>query len=521
MSQERLGMKKLRDVLRLHYECELSNRKIARALKLSPTTVGYYVKASQQSALDWEAISRLNDQDLIHTLEPFCPKLKATSNSHQSIDFNSIHCQLKKKGITRELLHEEYLQRCHEEKPISYSEFCRRYRAFKKCLKPSMRQTHVAGEKAFVDYAGPTIPIHDAQTGEVRQAVIFVGVLGASNFTFAEATHSRSMPDWLGSHARMYAYFGGVPELTIPDNEKSGVNKACQYDPEVNPQYAALAAHYNTVILPTRPYKPQDKAKVEVAVQIVERWILARLRHHKFFSLASLNQEISTLLIDLNNKPFKKLSGTRQQLHEQLDKPALKPLPSIAYEFVDIKKVQVNLDYHIEVNKHYYSVAHQYIGKVVEYQLGENLLSIFYQGQRIACHQRSYQIGKATTVDKHMPHTHLQQKQWTPQRFDDWATSVGHAMQTVASDLIKNKPNPECCRRIHLGFLTLAKRYSKPRLEEAAIYACQHHLQTYSQIKSILQTQCDKAPMAATNEEAYDKTNVVHLNIRGPNYYTT
>lgn len=381
----------------------------------------------------------------------------------------------------------------------------------------------MAGTKTFVDYAGPRVPIHDGVTGNVQQAVIFVGVLGASNFTFAEATFTRSLPDWIGSHVRMFHYFGGVTDMIIPDNEKSAVTKACYYDPEVNPNYSALAAHYGTAILPARPYHPKDKAKAEVGVQVVERWILARLRHRKFFSLPELNQAIAELLETLNNKPFNKLPGTRRSLYEKLDKVALKPLPAIAYEYKVIKSVQVNLDYHIEVAKHYYSVPHKYMGQRVEYQLTPHNVSVFYQGQRIAYHLRSHDIGQSTTLTEHMPHSHRQHHQWTPQTFLSWCETVGPHLAKVADSLIQLRPNPACCYRIHLGFLKLAKQFGKPRLEEACQYALQYQLQSYSRIKSILNTQCDKAPIAAANDSQPQPPPVdcQHRNLRGATYYST
>jgi transposase len=322
-------MNKLREVLRLHACSGLSNRKIARALKISASTVGYYVNAFKESGLTFGGCTAINDSDLFSKLVPYCQQLKSPRSTRTSLELMSIHQQLKQKGVTRELLWEEHCQQ--QENSYSYTEFCRQYRVFRQQQKPSMRQIHKAGDKAFVDYADPTIPIIDASTGVTRAAMIFVGVLGASNYTYAEATLTRSLPDWLGAHSRMYAFFGGVPTFTVPDNEKSAVTHACYYDPDLNPQYDALASHYDTVVLPTRPAKPQDKAKVEVAVQVVERWILARLRHHQFFSLAELNQAIAALLVDLNNKPFKKLPGTRASQFEAIDRPALKPLPAQPY----------------------------------------------------------------------------------------------------------------------------------------------------------------------------------------------
>lgn len=522
MSQERLSMKKLREVLRLHFECKLTNRKIGKALSLSPTTVGSYLLAAELSTLQWQEIITLSEAELIERIEPHCQQLSTSIKKRKPIDFIYIHHQLKKKGMTRELLHQEYQRSCVSTKAISYTEFCRQYRQFKKTLKPSMRQIHRAGEKTFVDYAGPTVNIYDSETGEIRKATVFVGVLGASNFTYAEATWTRSLPDWIGSHVRMFEHFGGVSEIIVPDNEKSAVNKACYYDPDLNPNYTALAAHYNTAVIPARPYHPKDKAKVEVAVQVVERWILAKLRNNKFFSLAELNKTMTNLLEELNAKPFKKLPGSRRSHFEDYEQAALKPLPKYRYEFVVIKKAQVNLDYHVGVEGHYYSVPHHHIGKTVEYHLGENSISLIYDGQRVAIHKRSFIKGGVTTVLDHMPQAHKRHHEWTPSQFVKWAQSVGCNTDKVVNYLIKNKPHPECCYRIHLGLMNLKKKYGSGRLEEACQYALSHHLVSFTHIKSILQTQADKAPLEAVNDGQH-KINgqCQHHNLRGAAYYST
>lgn len=520
MSQERLSMRKLKEVLRLSYECKLSNRKIARALKLSATTVGYYLNAAKAAEIKWSAVIGLDEQALFKKLEAFCPQLKPAATT-APIDFIYIHQQLKRKGLTRELLHEEYSRNCQPGNAISYNGFCRKYREFRGKLKPSMRQTHVAGEKIFVDYAGPTVPIYDRESGEINKAVIFVGVLGASSFTYAEATMTRSLPDWTGSHVRMFTYFGGVTDLVIPDNEKSAVNKACKYDPDVNPHYAAMAAHYGTVVIPTRPYRPQDKSKAEIGVQVVERWILARLRHQQFFSLGELNQAIAKWLEILNDKPFQKLPGTRRSVYESMEKPALKPLPDYPYEFVTIKKAQVNLDYHVGIDGHHYSVPHQYINQRIEYHLGGESVSLFYKGKRVAMHARSRSQGKATTLHEHMPQAHRAHQAWTPRTFLLFAESVGEAMTTIAKDVVEKMPNPECCYRIHLGFSNLEKRYGTVRLHRACEYALKHQLQSYSQINSILKTQSDKLPAEPANDTDSGHKPCQHDNLRGAHYYST
>ena len=522
MSQERLSMKKLKEVLRLHFECNLSNRKIARALKISATTVGSYVKAAQHAEINWSDIVSLDEASIRQLIDPHCQHIKPKKEI-APIDYAFIHQELKTKGVTRELLHEEYLRDIPDGQGLSYNAFCKRYRDFKNALQPSMRQTHVAGEKTFVDYAGPTVPIYNHDGSEPQQAVIFIGVLGASNYTYAEATLTRSLPDWIGSHMRMFEYYGGVSELIIPDNEKSGVTKACYYDPDINPNYAALAAHYGTAVLPARPYHPKDKSKAEVGVQIVERWILARLRHQKFFSLSELNEAIRGWLEVLNDKPFKKLPGTRRSSFETLDKPALKPLPEYAYEYKTIQKAQVGLDYHVEVDARYYSVPHAYIKKTVEYHLSEKMVSIFYQGERIALHARSYLAGKASTITEHMPKAHFEHHSWTPKTFINFAETVGNNMVQVAAQLIEKNIHAECCYRTHLGFKNLSKRFGAERLNQACAYALKHNLLSFKHIKSILETQCDKVDdrfsEACANDNNVNADPGHHQNLRGPTYY--
>jgi len=521
MSQEPITMRQLREVLRLYFSSGLSNRKIARALTLSPTTVGNYIKGAKAGAIALETLPQLNDEQLEHIISQHSPQLNNRSSATKApIDLHYVNKELKHKGVTRELLWKEY-QASATITPYSYTGFCRQYRQFKKQLKPSMRQTHVAGEKVFVDYAGPTVPIINSQTGEIKNAVIFVGVLGASNFTFAEATLTRRLPDWLGSHTRMYEYFGGVPEMTIPDNEKSGVNHACYYEPELNVNYAALASHYDTVILPTRPATPKDKAKVEVAVQIVERWILARLRHDKFFSLKQLNQAISQLLIELNDKPFKKLPGTRRSQFELVEKETLKPLPTTRYQYFEIKKATVRLDYHVEIDGHFYSVPHRFILKRVDYQLSAERVELFYKGQSIANHIRSNEKGQATTIASHMPLSHQRYQQWTPQQFVDWSENVGQSMLHVANKIISTRTNPECLRKIHHGFINLGKRYGHQRLDAACHYALAHELLSFSHVRSVLQSQIDKAPKLANNDKEFLPKALHNEHVRGATYYST
>jgi len=518
MCQVRLTMKKLREVLRLKYDCALKHRQIGLAAGVSPSTVSYYTQAFKQAGLEWPLANDMSDSELVLKLEPFCVQLKTKEGNKHLPDFADMHHELKRKEVTQLILYEEYKE-IHKERAYSYSEYCRRYRQWKKRCKASLRQTYKAGEKCFVDYAGPKVPIYDADSNTIHEAMIFIGVLGASNYTFAEATMTRQIPDWLGSHRRMLEFFGGVPQLVIPDNEKAGVTSASYYDPELNPNYCAFAAHYNTTVLPTRPRQPRDKAKVETGVQIVERWILARLRHQKFFSLKALNAAIAELLIGLNQKPFKKLPGTRQSQFEQLDKPELKPLPSTPYEHAIIKRAQVRLDYHIEADKHYYSVPHQLIGKVVEYRLTTNFLEIYYQGLRIASHARSHQMGKHTVLQAHMPEAHRRHQAWTPQTFIDWAEKKGPCSLQMAKTIIEQQPHAECCYRIYLGLCTLAKRFGSDEFEKASQYACSIEAYQFKSLKSILEKKLYQTFIAdAVNDDATFQAKH-HNHIRGTDYY--
>lgn len=338
------------------------------------------------------------------------------------------------------------------------------YRRWRMQHRSVMRQVHRAGEKLFVDYCGPTVEVVNAATGVVRQAQVFVAVLGASNYTFAEATWSQSLPDWIGSHVRAFAFFGAIPQLVIPDNLKSGVTRACRYEPLLNISYAEMLAHYGCAALPARPYKPRDKAKVEVGVQVVERWILARLRHVTFFTLADLNRAIRLLLADLNTRPFKKLPGCRRAQFEMLDFPAMLRPPATAYEYAEWKKARVSIDYHIEVDRHFYSVPSALVRREVEVRLTASTIEVFHASKRIASHMRSFRHGSHTTESTHMPASHRAHLEWTPGRFLNWAVEVGPNTRDLVRHLLTNRPHPEMGYRSCLGLLNLSRRLRAPTL---------------------------------------------------------
>ena len=373
-------MRKIREILRLKYECGRSNRDIGQSCGIGSSTVSEYLQRVRMAGLAWPLPEGLSDQALEQRLFP--PPIPRDT-ARLLPDFHEIHKELQsRRGVTLNLLWQEY----KEQHPdgYQYSWFCQHYRAWSARLDVVMRHEHRAGEKLFVDYAGQTREVVDPVTGAIRQAQIFVAVLGASNYTYAEATWSQQIEDWIGSHVRALAFFGGVPEAIVPDNLKSGVNKACRYEPDINPTYHDLARHYQTVVLPARVRKPRDKAKAEAGVLLVERWILARLRKHTFFSLAELNREITRLLQRLNTHPFKKLPGSRQSCFAQLDRPALKPLPPLPYELARWKKATVHLDYHVEVEGHYYSVPYRLVKKQVDIRYTATTVECLYRGERVA-----------------------------------------------------------------------------------------------------------------------------------------
>lgn len=357
----RLPMRKIGDALRLR-SSGLTLREIAMSLGVGRSTVSEYLKRADLVGVTWPLPDGTCDADLERCL--FVSPDDGTRRSLAQPYWASVHRELRRKGVTLSLVWEEY-RAAHPADGYGYSRFCELYRRWEGRLSPTMRQHHFAGERAFVDYAGDTLDMIDGQTGEVRQAQIFVGVLGASNYTYVEATWTQALPDWIAAHVRMLEFFGGVPGQLVSDNLKSGVTKACFYESKVNRTYSDMAGHYGTAIVPARPYKPRDKAKVEVGVQVAQRWIMARLRNQRFFSLKELNEAIRELLDRLNDKVTRHLGASRRQLFVELDQPALKPLPTVPYEYAEWQERKVGIDYHVEIDKHYYSVPYQLLRQKV------------------------------------------------------------------------------------------------------------------------------------------------------------
>lgn len=512
MSQKRLSMRKIEEILRLKWEQHRSHQEIARSCAVSSSTVSDYLNRAQAAGLSWPLPADLSASQLEQLLFP-APRLPSGRSIPQP-DWAQVHTELKRKGVTLSLLWVEYRQ--DHPDGYGYSQFCQNYRTWAKRLKPSMRQTHRAGEKLFIDYAGQTVPVIDPQTGEIRQAQIFVTVLGASSYTYAEAHWAQDLPNWIGGHVRALEFLGGVPEVLVPDNLKAGVKSPHLYEPDLNPSYQEFASYYGLAVVPARPRKPKDKAKVEVGVQVVERWILARLRNRTFFNLGDLNRAIRELLGELNARPMRHLGHSRQELFAALDQPVLKPLPTPPYEFARWKKARVHLDYHVEFDHHYYSVPHTLVGQEVDLRVTEQTVEIFHQRKRSASHPRYPPGGsRFSTLAEHMPPAHEKVHAWSPARFLSWADEIGPQTQHLIQAVLDGRRHPQQAYRSCLGILGLAKRYSAGRLEAACRRALPAGIRTYKGLHNILENQLDQVPLEAPRPTTLPE----HANIRGETYY--
>jgi transposase len=505
-------MRKIKEVLRLHYEARLSERQIAKSCALGKGTVRRFLQRAEAAAVSWPLPSALDEAALEKKLFPLPPP--SSAGARPQPDYAAIHQELRRPNMTLQLLWEEYKQAYPT--GYSYSRFSELYHAWSRRLDLVLRQDHRAGEKMFVDHAGQRVPVTDRLTGETRDAYVFVAVLGASSYTYAEATWTRGLGDWISSHVRALEFFQGCPRLVIPDNWKSGVKQPCYYEPELNPTYRDLAVHYGVGILPTRPYHARDKAKVEVGVQVVQRWVLAALRKRQFFSLAELNEAIGELTGQLNRRPFRKLPGTREELYRRDDLPALRPLPVQPYVFAEWKRTRVNLDYHVELEQHYYSVPYQLVGQEVEMRYTGTTVEILYQGKRVSSHARSSRPGKQSTLSAHRPKAHQKYLEWTPSRIVEWAATVGPFTAQLAGRILAERPHPEQGYRSCMGLIGLGRRYGQDRLEAAAQRAVHLQAHSYQSVKSILQRGLDRQSVV---ESVALTPPVEHTNIRGAGYY--
>lgn len=505
-------MRMIREILRLFYCNGLSQKRISLSLGCARSSVGEHLRRAQAAGLSWPLPAELDDEELLekHLFGPPPDKLKP------SPDCNYIHQELKRKGVTLQLLWQEY----KELNPDGYqlTQYCGIYRQWRKTIDVVMRQEHKAGHKAFSDFAGTTLPIVDAQTGAVTFAHLFVCTLGASSYTFAQLFWNETSESWCNGHAMAFAFFHGCPEICVPDNPKPVITKACPYEPDVNPSFAQMASHFGVAIIPARVKRPKDKAAVESAVGFATRVILAVLRNRTFFSLAEANEAVQVLLAKLNSRPFKKIPGSRLSRFEEIDKPALRPLPTEQYEFMRIQKASVHIaDYHVEFDKCWYSVPFHYRGREVEVRATAHTVEIFLRGKRIASHARHIFPGKRTTVKEHRPKNHQEYGDWPPERLVRWAAQIGPETKCLIEKILSEREHPEQGYRTSFGILRQAKVVGDSRLNAAAARALTINACSLKSIKSILNLGLESRPLP----EQPRQLTVIHENIRGSASFAT
>jgi transposase len=512
MPNERISMSKLKQLIGLQ-SSNLSVRALGRALGLSVGAVSKYLRAVRACGIGAAEAETLSEAEL--EARVFGAKPPGHPATLVAPDCAWIHGELQRhRHVTLQLLWEEYAGRFGAA-AYRRSAFCQIYRAWERRLKRSMRQRHFAGEKLFVDYAGRTVPIYGQRGEEAFRAHLWVSAMGASGCAYVEATRSESLPDWLASHVRALQFYGAAPTILVPDNPKVGVTRADRYEPQLQRSYEELASHYRCVVIPARPYRPKDKSRAELQVLLTYRWVLARLRHQRFFSLEELNAAIRPLLTELNDRPFQRLPGSRRSVFEALDRPAMRPLPATPYVFAEWKELTVAFDYHVDVDHHYYSVPHALVGHTVWARFTAASVEVFFRSERVATHGRSYQRGTHTTLPEHMPKSHRAHAEWSPRRLIQWGAAIGTHTGAVVEHLLRSKPHPEQGYRACLGLLNLSRAYGEARLEAAAALAVRLGSPTRKSVKSILESGRDRRRPSESPELELP----VHGNLREPGYY--
>jgi len=512
MAAERLPMRKLREIIRLKLQAGRSGRAIARSCGLSPSTVAEYAGRIALAGLSWPLPPELDDDVALERLL-FPDEHRPVSNRPEP-DWAWIHTELQRRHVTKMLLWHEYKE--GQPNGLQYSQFCDRYLRWARPLSATMRQAHRAGEKTFIDFSGDGLDVVNAFTGECQKAVLFVAVLGASNLTYVEPVLYQDLPTWIGCHVRAFEYFGGVTPIWVPDNPKVGVTRASKYDPDLNPTYADLARHYEAAVIPARPYRPRDKAKVEAAVLIAERWILAVLRNRTFYSMEELRTAVSELLEKLNARPMRQLKKSRRQLFEEIERAALKPLPVRPYELAEWSRPKVAPDYHVAHDDHFYSVHYALIGQQLDLRATEATIEIFRSGRRLESYPRSYAKGKYTTRKEHMPRAHRDHAEWTPERIAGWAKKSGPQTVALVEAIMASKVHPQQGFKRCLGILRLGKEYTPERLERASARALRFRTLTYTSVAAILKNNLDQEPLPGDEPQG---SLPLHENIRGSRYY--
>lgn len=512
-----ISMLKIKEILRLKYKAKLSNRKIARALNISHSVVNDYIKEFEFINKKYEEVLSFNDKEILLLFK----STRTKSERYPPPDFAKVHIELRNPIVTLSLLHEEYIQICPNQQGYGFTWFCNHYKSYAKKINPSMHLIHKAGEKTFIDFSGKTVDIVNQKNGVITKAELFIAVLPASGYAFVQAIASQKKRDFIEAHADMFEYFGGVTELLVPDNLKSAVIKADNYDPEINTDYAAMARHYGTAVMPTRAAKPKDKAHVELSVKLVQRWILARLRHFTFYSIAELNQEIKRLLPLYLDKVIKHLGRSRRELFEQLDKPALLPLPDRRYEYKEFKLLKVSKDYHIQLEHNFYSVPYQLIGKKVEVWFSAKIVTITYEGKTVATHPKLLHKGAYSTHSEHMASSHQKYLEWSPGKIMNWGLSIGNETSHLFKNIMESRPHPEMGFRTCLGIIREYKKYqergySEEHLEIISTMAIRRHLYKVAQLKELLKSY---KPIEL-DENISLIALATHENIRGAAYFS-
>ncbi len=506
-------MRQAKEILRQKWLLERTHREIARSVRVGVSTVSETATRARNAGLDcWDAVEPLGEDELEQRLYSVALVRRSTRPGFDPADLD---IELRRKGVTLQLLHLEYLER-HPD-GYRYTQYCQIYKDWKKRQGLTMRQVHRAGEKLFVDYSGTKPSIVDPHTGEVREVELFVAALGASSYTYAEATLTQSSRDWVRSHENAFAFFGGVTELVVPDQLKSGVTDPCRYEPGPQRTYEELLCHYGSIPLPARQRKPRDKAKVEVAVQVAQRWILARLRNQVFYSLAELNARIKELLVELNERKMRAYGASRRELFERLDRPALKPLPESRFVYGEWYFKKPGIDYHIDIDGHYYSAPHTSSDETFDVRVSAGIVELWLRGKRITSHPRSHRKGRHTTNPAHMPASHREHAEWSPSRLIRWATKMGPETATLVALILRDRPHPEQGYRSCLGIMRLGKQYGKERLEGASTRAVAVGARSYKHVAAILKNGIDRLPMPDATPQ--NTNSVSHGNIRGSAYY--
>jgi len=511
MAQERLTLRKIREILRLKQEVGLSNRAIARACKLSNSTVGEYLRRAQQVKIGWPLPEEMSEDELYQKL---FPEAREQAGPERPLpDWEEIRRELSRKGVTLRLLWIEYQEK--HTNGYSYTQFCEYYRRWSKAHALQAHLPRKGGDEMEVDYAGLTVPIVNPETGEVRQAPVFVATLPASSYLYAEVQPNQQACHWINGHVRALEFMGGVPKILRPDNPKTGVKSPCYYEPDLNPTYQEMAEYYGVAVLPARVRKPRDKGNVENGVQNIERWVIAPLRNETFFCEADANRAMKPLLDALNGRKMEHLGKSRRELFEELDQPALRPLPERPYQFATWKKVRVNIDYHVAFEKHFYSVPHTLIHQEVEIKATERMIEIFHKGKQVAVHPRSPVHGRFSTRPEHMPSSHRFILELDASWLLKQAEAVGPLTAQIITALLHSRPFPEQAYRSCLGVLSLARKYPSPLMETACQRTLQAHLLSYRDLKNELEA----LSRSSSTSPEQSAPLPAHENIRGKTYY--